>query len=88
MQGSIVGQYLCVHEFSEVDYAPDLKAIDVPTLFIHGNDDQIVPIGNAAELAVKMVPGAELKIYEGAPHGLTATHQDRFNADLLAFIQA
>lgn len=88
MQGSIVGQYLCVHEFSEVDYAPDLKAIDVPTLFIHGNDDQIVPIGNAAELAVKMVPGAELKVYEGAPHGLTATHQDRFNADLLAFIQA
>lgn len=88
MQGSIVGQYLCVHEFSEVDYAPDLKAIDVPTLFIHGNDDQIVPIGNAAELAVKMVPGAELKVYEGAPHGLTATHQDRFNADLLAFIKA
>jgi non-heme chloroperoxidase len=60
----------------------------VPTLFIHGNDDQIVPIGNAAELAVKMVPGAELKVYEGAPHGLTATHQDRFNADLLAFIKA
>lgn len=88
MQGSIVGQYLCVHEFSEVDYAPDLKAIDVPSLFIHGNDDQIVPIGNAAELAVKMVPGAELKVYEGAPHGLTATHQDRFNADLLAFIKA
>ena len=88
MQGSIVGQYLCVHEFSEVDYASDLKAIDVPTLFIHGNDDQIVPIGNAAELAVKMVPGAELKVYEGAPHGLTATHQDRFNADLLAFIKA
>ncbi|MBN8819571.1 MAG: alpha/beta hydrolase [Sphingomonas sp.] len=87
MQGSIIGQYLCVHEFSEVDYAPDLRAIDVPTLFIHGNDDQIVPIGNAAELAVTMVPGSTLTVYEGAPHGLTATHQDRFNADLLAFVK-
>lgn len=87
MQGSIIGQYLCVHEFSEVDYAPDLRAIDVPTLFIHGDDDQIVPIGNAAELAVTMVPGSTLTIYEGAPHGLTATHQHRFNADLLAFVK-
>ena len=88
MQGSIIGQYLCVHEFSEVDYAPDLRAIDVPTLFIHGDDDQIVPIGNAAELAVTMVPGSTLTVYEGAPHGLTATHQDRFNADLLAFVKS
>lgn len=87
MQGGIVGQYASIHEFSEIDYAPDLRKIDVPTLFIHGDDDQIVPIGNAAELAVTMVPGAELKIYEGAGHGLTATHQDRFNADLLAFIR-
>ena len=87
MQGSIIGQYLCVHEFSEVDYAPDLRAIDVPTLFIHGNDDQIVPIADAAELAVTMVPGSTLTVYEGAPHGLTATHQDRFNADLLAFVK-
>jgi len=88
MQGSILGQYLCIHEFSEVDYTDDLKAIDVPTLIIHGSDDQIVPIGNAGELSAKIVPGAEFKVYDGAGHGLTATHQDRFNADLLAFIKA
>lgn len=88
MQGSMLGQYLCIREFSEVDYTDDLKAINVPTLIIHGSDDQIVPIGNAGELSAKIVPGAEFKIYEGAGHGLTATHQDRFNADLLAFIKA
>jgi non-heme chloroperoxidase len=87
MQGSIVGQYLCIREFSEVDYTDDLKAIDVPTLVIHGDDDQIVPIGNAGELSAKIVKDAQLKVYEGAGHGLTATHQDRFNADLLAFIE-
>lgn len=88
MQGSILGQYLCIHEFSEVDYTDDLKAIDVPTLIIHGSDDQIVPIGNAGELAAKIIPGAEFKIYDGAGHGLTAINQDRFNTDLLAFIKA
>ena len=87
MMGSILGQYLCIHEFSEVDYTEDLKAIDVPTLIIHGDDDQIVPIGNSAELSARIVQGAELKVYEGADHGLTATHQDRVNADLLAFIR-
>ncbi|MGF7148280.1 non-heme chloroperoxidase [Sphingomonas zeicaulis] len=87
MAGSMLGQYLCIHEFSEVDYTDDLKAIDVPTLVIHGDDDQIVPIGNAGELSSKIVKDAEFKVYEGAPHGLTATHQDRFNADLLAFIR-
>jgi non-heme chloroperoxidase len=85
MAGSILGQYACIREFSEVDYTEDLKAIDVPTLIIHGGDDQIVPIGNSAELSAKIVPGAILKVYEGAGHGLTATQQDRFNADLLAF---
>lgn len=87
MQGSILGQYLCIHEFSEVDYTPDLKAIDVPLLIIHGSDDQIVPIDHAGKLTAEIVPGSQLTIYEGAGHGLTATHQDRFNADLLAFIQ-
>jgi non-heme chloroperoxidase len=88
MAGSIAGQYACVREFSEVDYTDDLKAIDVPTLVIHGDDDQIVPIGNAGLLSAKIVPNAELKIYEGAPHGLASTHQDRLNADLLAFARA
>ncbi len=87
MAGSILGQYLCIREFSEVDYTSDLEAIDVPTLIVHGDDDQIVPIGNSAELSSKIVPNATLKIYEGGSHGLTATHQDRFNADLLAFVQ-
>jgi len=87
MAGSILGQYLCIHEFSEVDYTEDLKKIDVPTLVIHGDDDQIVPISNAGILSAKIVHDAELKIYEGAPHGLTATHQDQLNADLLAFFR-
>ena len=87
MAGGIVGQYACIREFSEVDYTDDLKKIDVPTLFIHGSDDQIVPIGHAAELAVKLVPNGTLIVYDGADHGLAQTHADRFNADLLAFIQ-
>ena len=62
------------------------EAIDVPTLIIHGDDDRIVPIGASAEHSARIVPNAKLKIYEGADHGLIATHQDRFNADLLAFI--
>jgi non-heme chloroperoxidase len=88
MAGSIVGQYACIHEFSEVDYTGDLKKIDVPTLVIHGDDDQIVPIGNAGLLSAKIIANATLKIYEGAPHGLTATHQDKLNADLLAFARS
>lgn len=87
MAGGILGQYACIREFSEVDYTDDLKKIDVPTLFIHGSDDQIVPIGHAAELAVKLVPNGTLIVYDGADHGLAQTHADRFNADLLAFIQ-
>ncbi len=87
MAGGIVGQYACIREFSEVDYTDDLKKIDVPALFIHGSDDQIVPIGHAAELAVKLVPNGTLIVYDGADHGLAQTHADRFNADLLAFIR-
>ena len=88
MMGGIKGQLDCIHEFSEVDYTPDLKKIDVPTLFIHGDDDQIVPIGASAQLAAKIVKNSTLKVYKGADHGLTVTHQDRFNADLLDFIKA
>lgn len=85
MNGGILAQYASVHEFSEVDYTADLRKIDVPTLVIHGDDDQIVPIGHAGELTATIVPNATLKIYAGAPHGLASTHQDTLNADLLAF---
>jgi non-heme chloroperoxidase len=88
MLGSVVGQYACIHEFSEVDYTPDLEKIDVPTLVIHGDDDQIVPIGHAGELTVKVVKSSTLKVYRGAPHGLASTHQDQLNADLLAFAKS
>ncbi|MDY0746891.1 alpha/beta hydrolase [Paucibacter sp. R3-3] len=87
MQGSLKSQYDCIRQFSETDFTADLKAMDIPTLFIHGDDDQIVPIQHAAELAVKLVPQGRLSIYEGGPHGLAATHKQRLNADLLAFIE-
>jgi non-heme chloroperoxidase len=88
MAGSIVGQYACIREFSEVDYTRDLQAIDVPTLVIHGDDDQIVPLAHAGILSAQVIRHAELKIYEGGSHGLASTHQDRLNADLLAFARA
>jgi non-heme chloroperoxidase len=88
MMGGLKGQLDCIKEFSEVDYTEDLRKIDVPTLVVHGDDDQIVPFVAAGKLSSKIVRGAELKVYEGAPHGLAQTHQDRFNDDLLAFIQA
>ena len=88
MMGGIKGQLDCIREFSEVDYTEDLEKIDVPTLFVHGDDDQIVPIGASAQRAVKLVRNATLKVYAGADHGLTVTQQERFNADLLAFIQS
>ncbi|TFW24044.1 alpha/beta fold hydrolase [Duganella callida] len=88
MQCGIKNAYDCIKQFSEVDYTEDLKKIDVPTLFVHGDDDQIVPIDAAARAAVKLVKNATLLVYEGAPHGLPTTHKDRLNADLLAFIQS
>lgn len=87
MMGGLKGQLDCIREFSEVDYTEDLKKIDVPTLIIHGDDDQIVPIGASAMMTSKIVKGATLKVYKGAPHGLAQTHQDVLNADLLAFIK-
>jgi non-heme chloroperoxidase len=87
MLGGIKGQYDCIKQFSEVDYTEDLKKIDVPTLIVHGDDDQIVPIAAAALRSSKIAPRATLKVYPGAPHGLPTTHQDQFNADLLAFIK-
>jgi non-heme chloroperoxidase len=87
MRGDIKGHYDCVHEFSEVDYTEDLKKIDRPTLFIHGDDDQIVPIKAAAQKAVKLVPDATLTVYPGGGHGLAQLQAEKFNADLLAFIR-
>jgi non-heme chloroperoxidase len=86
MQVGLKGAYDCIKVFSETDLTEDLKKIDVPTLFIHGDDDQIVPIDDSARLASKIVKDATLKVYPGASHGLTATEKDTFNADLLAFI--
>ncbi len=83
-----VGAYECIKAFSETDLTEDLKKIDVPTLIIQGDDDQIVPIVASGRKSVKLVKGAELKVYPGAPHGLFATEKDKFNADLLAFIQS
>jgi len=88
MMGGIKGQLDCIREFSEVDYTEDLKKFDVPTLIIHGDDDQIVPIGAAGLMSAKIVKGAQLKVYKGGDHGLPTTHQDAFNADLLAFLKS
>lgn len=88
MMGGIKGQYDCIKQFSEVDYTEDLKKIDVPTLFIHGDDDQVVPIDGAARLAVKLVKNGTLKEYPKGDHGLPISHQQQFNQDLLAFIRA
>jgi len=81
------GAYDCIKAFSETDFTEDLKKFDVPTLILHGDDDQIVPIAAAALLSSKLVPGAKLKIYPGAPHGMCSTLKGQINADLLAFFK-
>lgn len=86
MMVGVKAAYDCIKQFSESDHTGDLARFDVPTLLIHGSDDQIVPIDDSARLSVKLVEGAVLKVYEGAPHGLISTHADRFNADLLDFL--
>ncbi|MFC4820672.1 alpha/beta fold hydrolase [Dokdonella ginsengisoli] len=87
MAGGLKGQYDCIEQFSAVDYTGDLKKIDVPTLIVHGDDDQVVPIDNAGRRSAEIVANATLKVYAGAPHGLASTHADQLNADLLAFIE-
>ena len=87
MQVGLKAAYDCVKAFSETDFTEDLEKIDVPTLIIHGDDDQIVPIAASALLSSKRVRNAILKVYPGAPHGLTATHKDQLNADLLEFLE-
>ncbi|SDH57277.1 non-heme chloroperoxidase [Pseudomonas benzenivorans] len=90
MQGMLAGHkntYDCIAAFSATDFTADLNKFDVPTLVVHGDDDQIVPIGTAGQASARLVADARLLVYPGAPHGLTDTHKERLNADLLAFIQ-
>jgi non-heme chloroperoxidase len=88
MQASVVGTYDCIKAFSETDLTEDLKKIDVPTLILHGDQDQIVPIADSALLSSKIIKNAILKIYQGAPHGMSVTRAEEVNADLLAFLQS
>ncbi len=87
MQCGFNAAFDCIKAFSETDFTEDLTKFDVPTLIIHGDDDQIVPIGASALLSSKLIKDASLLIYKGAPHGLCSTHKDRINADLLSFIK-
>lgn len=87
MMGGAKAHYDCIEAFSETDFTEDLKAIEVPVLVLHGEDDQIVPIADSAMLSVKLVKNGTLKTYAGLPHGMCTTHADVINPDLLAFIQ-
>lgn len=90
LQGMLAGHKNaldCIKAFSETDFTEDLKAFDVPTLIVHGDDDQVVPIEAAGRASARLIKDAQLIVYPGAPHGLTDTHKDRLNADLLAFLR-
>jgi non-heme chloroperoxidase len=87
MMGGIKAHYDCIKAFSETDFTEDLKAIDVPVLLMHGDDDQVVPIADSALIGIKLLRHGTLKVYEGFPHGMATTHADVINADLLAFIR-
>jgi non-heme chloroperoxidase len=88
MLGSVLGEYECIKQFSEVDYTADLRKIDVPTLILQGDDDQIVPIDASGRKSVEIIKNATLKVYPGASHGMCTTEADKVNADLLAFLQS
>jgi non-heme chloroperoxidase len=88
MQAGLKNAYESIKAFSETDFTEDLKKIDVPTLVMHGEDDQIVPVKDAAKKSARLIEGAKEIYYPGAPHGLTATHQDQLNADLLSFLKS
>ena len=88
MQAGLEGAYESIKAFSETDFTDDLKRFDVPTLVLHGEDDQIVPVKDSAVKSVRIIPGAKDIYYPGAPHGITATHLDQVNAELLAFLRA
>ena len=85
MQAGFPAAYDCIKAFSETDFTEDLKKFDIPTLVIHGEDDQIVPINVGGLRSAAMIKGARLEVYKGAPHGLMTTHKEQFNADLLEF---
>ena len=87
MQAGLKGVYDCIKAFSETDFTDDLKRFDIPTLILHGDDDQIVPIGASSMLSSKLVKNAQLKIYKGGSHGICSTQKDEVNADLLAFLR-
>jgi non-heme chloroperoxidase len=88
MQVGLKGALDCIKAFSETDQTEDLKKFDIPTLIIHGDDDQIVPIADSALISSKIVKDARLQIYPGAPHGLSSTHKEQFNTDLLSFLRS
>jgi len=88
MMAGMPASYFCIKAFSETDQTEDLKSFDVPTLILHGDDDQIVPIADSALLSAKLVKTATLKVYKGAPHGMCTTDKDQVNKDLLAFIKS
>jgi len=88
MQAGLKNAHDCIKAFSETDFTADLTKFDVPTLIVHGDDDQIVPIADSAYKSAKLIKGAQTLFYAGLPHGLTATHTDRFNSDLLAFLRS
>lgn len=88
MQAGLKNAYLSIKAFSETDFTEDLKAFNVPTVVIHGEDDQIVPVKDSAHKSALLIPGAKEIYYPGAPHGLSDTHADQLNADLLAFLQS
>jgi len=88
MQSGLLNAYASIKAFSETDFTEDLKRFDVPTLVLHGEDDQIVPVHDSARKSARLIPDAKEIYYPGAPHGLTATHQDQVNADLLGFLRA
>ena len=87
MMGAAKSHYDCIKAFSETDFTEDLRRIEVPTLVLHGDDDQIVPYADSAPLSAKLLRNGQLKTYEGLPHGMCTTHPDIINADLLAFIR-
>ena len=87
MQAGLMNAYESIKAFSETDFTEDLKKFDVPTLVMHGEDDQIVPVKDSAKKSAKLIRDAKEIYYPGAPHGLTATHQDQVNLDLLAFLR-
>jgi non-heme chloroperoxidase len=88
MMGGVKAHYDGIKAFSETDFTDDLRAIDVPTLVMHGDDDQVVPIADSAQLSIKLLRHGTLKVYPGFPHGMCTTHADIINPDLLEYVEA